>query len=85
MQEDYTNPTADGNLSWRCVSSCTYDLGEALEGWENRLHKVSMRRCAIVTRFVRHVESESRELPTYEGLIYTLEMTPETSYTFVEL
>ena len=30
MHEDYTNPEADGNLSWRCVSSCTSDSGEAL-------------------------------------------------------
>ena len=52
MQEDYINTTIDGNLSWRCTSSCSYDLGEALEGWKNRLHEFSMRRCARVTRFV---------------------------------
>ena len=32
MQEDYTNLTANGNLSWRCTISCMSDLGEALEG-----------------------------------------------------
>ena len=51
MQEYYTNPTVDGNLSWRCASSCTFDLGEALEGWRNRLHEVSMRICARVTKY----------------------------------
>ena len=31
LKEDYINPTADGNLSWRCASSCTSDSGDALE------------------------------------------------------
>ena len=31
LKEYYINPTADGNLSWRCVSSCTSESGEALE------------------------------------------------------
>ena len=35
LQEDYINPTADGNLSWRCESSCTLDSGEALDKWHN--------------------------------------------------
>ena len=30
-KEDYINPTTDGNLSWRSVSSCTSNSGEALE------------------------------------------------------
>ena len=72
MQEDYINPTADGNLSWRCV------------GVQNRLHKVSMRRCARVIRSVRWLENESRELPTYEGFIYTLAMILRTWYTSME-
>ena len=50
MHEYHISPTIDGNLRWKCVSSCTSDLGEALENWENRLHEVSMRRCARVTR-----------------------------------
>ena len=48
-KEDYINPTADGKLS---VSSCMYDLGDALEKWQNMLHKVSMRRCTKITRYV---------------------------------
>ena len=35
LEEDYINLTADGNLSWRCMSSCTSDSGEALENWQN--------------------------------------------------
>ena len=31
MQEDYINPTVDGNLSWRSSSSYTSNSGEALE------------------------------------------------------
>ena len=31
LKEDYINSTTDGNLSWRCVSSCTSDSREALE------------------------------------------------------
>ena len=33
LREDYINPTVDGNLSWKCESSCTLDSGEALEKW----------------------------------------------------
>ena len=65
---DYIHPTADGNLSWKSASSCTSDSGEALENWKNQLHEVSMRRCTIITRFLRWVENELWELPTYEGL-----------------
>ena len=49
LKEDYINPTMDGNLSWRCTSSCTSDLGEALKNSQNRLHDVSMRRCVRIT------------------------------------
>ena len=49
MQEYYIGPAVDGNLRWKCMSSCTFDSREALENWKNRLHEVSMRRCARVT------------------------------------
>ena len=35
LEEDYINPTADGNLSWICASSCTSDSGGELENWQN--------------------------------------------------
>ena len=31
MHEYHISPTAEGNLSWKCTSSCTSNLGEALE------------------------------------------------------
>ena len=67
-KEDYINSTTDGKLSWRSVSSCTSDSGDAMENWQNRLHEVSMRRCARVTRVVQKVGIETSTLPTYEGL-----------------
>ena len=48
--DDYINPTTNGKMSWHSVSSCTSDSGEALQNWKNRLHEVSMRRCARITR-----------------------------------
>ena len=48
-RDNYVNPTTDGNLSWRSVSSCTSDSGDALENWKNRLHVVSMRICPRIT------------------------------------
>ena len=50
MHEYHISPMADGNLSWKCVSSYTSYSGEDLENWKNRLHEVSMRRCERVTR-----------------------------------
>ena len=68
LKYDYIHPTSDENLSWRSTSSCTSDSGEALENSQNRLHELSLRRCAGITRSVRWVENQLRELPTYEGL-----------------
>ena len=78
MHNDHISPRVYGNLSWKCASSCTFDSGEGLENWKNRLHEVSMRMCARVTRSVLWVETKSRELPTYESFIYTLDVAPKT-------
>ena len=64
---DYINPTIDRNMCWRSVSLCTSNLVEALENWQNRLHEVSMRRCARITRSVRWLGDEVNNIPTYEG------------------
>ena len=45
-QSDYINPTAEGNISWRCDSSCASDSDVSLENWQNRLYEVSARRSA---------------------------------------
>ena len=68
MQEDYINLIVDGNMSWKSASSCTSDSRETLENCKNRLHEVSMTRCARVTRSMQRVENELRELPTYKGM-----------------
>jgi hypothetical protein len=47
--DDYANPTVDGVLSWRSISSCTLDSEEGLEYWQHRFHEVSTRRCAWIT------------------------------------
>ena len=65
-KEYYINPTTDGNLSWRSVISYTSDSDDALENWQNKLHEVSMRRCARIARFVCRVGVETSVLPTYE-------------------
>ena len=67
-KEYYINPTAEGKLSWRSAISCTYDIGDALENWESRIHEVSMRRWSRITRFIQRVGAESSMLHTYEGL-----------------
>jgi hypothetical protein len=33
-EEDYINPTADGMLSWRSISSCASDSDTGLENWQ---------------------------------------------------
>jgi hypothetical protein len=37
-QQDYINPMADGNLSWRSDNACSSDLEEALENWKNNMY-----------------------------------------------
>jgi hypothetical protein len=52
-QQDYINPTADENLSWRSDNTCSSDSEEALENWQNQMYEVSTRICARITREVR--------------------------------
>ena len=66
-KEDYINPIANGNLFWWSVSSWTSDSSDALENWQNRLHDVSMRKCARITRVVRDVGVKASMFPMYEG------------------
>jgi hypothetical protein len=67
-EEDYVNPTADGVLSWRSITSCTLDSDTRLENWQHRLHVVSTRRCARIDRAVRWVGTEIREPPSFHGV-----------------
>ena len=59
LREDYINPTTDGNLSWKCESSCTLDSREALENWKNLLHEVSSRKCVRITKSITRVGTQS--------------------------
>jgi hypothetical protein len=43
-EEDYINPTVDGVLSWRSITSCAFDSDIGLENWKQRLHEFSTRR-----------------------------------------
>jgi hypothetical protein len=67
-EEDYVNPTADGLLSWRSITSCSFDSNTCLENWQQRLHEVSTRRCTRIDHIVRWVGTEIRELPSFHGV-----------------
>jgi hypothetical protein len=67
-EEDYVNPTADGVLNWRRITSCAFDSDTGLENWQQRLHEVSTRRCARIDPVVRWVGKDIREPPSFHGL-----------------
>jgi hypothetical protein len=66
--KDYINPTADGVLSWRSITSCASDSDTGLENWKQCLHEVSTRRCTRIDRAVRWVGTEIREPPSFHGI-----------------
>jgi hypothetical protein len=66
--EDYINPTVDGVLSWRSITSCASDSDIGMENWQQRLHEVSTRRCTQIDRIVRWVGTEMREPPSFHGI-----------------
>jgi hypothetical protein len=70
--DDYVNPTTEGVLSWRSISSCASDSEEALENWKQRLHEVSTRKCARITCTLRWIGTEIVEPPRYDGLTYVV-------------
>jgi hypothetical protein len=51
--EDYVNPTKDGLLSWRSITSCASESNIGSEDWQQILHEVSTRRCAKIECAVR--------------------------------
>jgi hypothetical protein len=67
-QQDYINPTFDGNLSWRSDNACSSDSEKALENWQNKMYEVSTRRCARLTREVHWIGTKVSNLPTFDGL-----------------
>lgn len=57
-RKDYVNPTIDGEKSWRSVCSYNIDSKDAPDRRQNRLHEVSSRRCARITKHMRWIGSE---------------------------
>ena len=66
--EDYIHPTIDGELGFRRASSAFFNSNDALENWQNKLYEVSFRKCGLITQSLHHIETETVELPIYEGL-----------------
>jgi len=62
------NPTTNGRITWDRESSSTSDSDEELKGWKNQLHEVTTLSCNMMTRSLRCVSSEVRNMPTYDGL-----------------
>lgn len=62
------NPIANGHITWDHESSCTLDLDEELEHWQNRLHEVSMLHYNMMTKSLRCVSLEVRSFPYYDSL-----------------
>ena len=62
------NATIDGRISWECESPCTSDSDEEIERWQNQSHEVTTLNYNMMTRFLRCVSTEVRDLPTYDGL-----------------
>ena len=58
----------DGRIVWDKDNSCTSDLDEELEHWENQLHEVSMLNCNMITKSLWCVSTKVRKLPHDDGL-----------------
>jgi biopolymer transport protein ExbB/TolQ len=67
-QQDYINPIADKNLSWRSDNAFSSYLEEALENWQNKMYEVSTRRCARLTQEVHWISTIVSNFPTFDGL-----------------
>jgi hypothetical protein len=67
-QQDYINPTADGNIRWQSDSTCSSNSKEVLENWQNQMYEVPTRRCAQLTREVHWIGTTISNLPTFDGM-----------------
>ena len=67
-KDDFIDPAADGTLSWCYASSCTSDSDQGMENWQNRMHEVSGRWCAQLTKSLCWIGSEVSQIPTFSGL-----------------
>ena len=54
-EQDWVNPTADGQISWERESSCTSNSDEEIERWQNWLHEVTTLNCNMMVRSICYV------------------------------
>jgi len=66
--QDWVNLTSEGRISWDHKISCSSNSNEELEHWRNRLHEVSTLHYNMMTKLLRCVSLEIRNLPYYDGL-----------------
>lgn len=67
-EEEWINTTADGKWTQGQDSSRTSYSKQELENWQNRMHEVSTRRCARITKVAHCMTAEVSDLPLYDGL-----------------
>jgi hypothetical protein len=68
QMEDYVDPTTNGVLGGRSISSCASNSKVGLENWQYRMHEVSTRRCARINRSLHWIGTELCDPPRYDGL-----------------
>ena len=56
-------------MDWQCDSSCMTDSDEGIQNCQNRLYELHGHRCARITKSIKWVGSQTRILPTFDGLI----------------
>ena len=62
------NSIADRHIVWDRESFCISDSYEELAHWQNQLHEVSTLHYNMMTKSLRCVSLEVRNLPYYDGL-----------------
>jgi hypothetical protein len=82
--EDYVNPTSYGILGWQIITSCVTDSYTSLENSQQRIHEVSMRRCARIDHVVRCVGTEIRESPSFHGVNDLEKFLAQYEHEFLE-
>ena len=53
--QDWVNPTVDGQITWECEISYTLDSDKEVERWQNQLHEVTMLNCNMMTRSLHYM------------------------------
>lgn len=66
-QVDHVKLDEEGKTSWENSSSWEGDSEQALEYWKNRMHEVSTRRCAHITKSLRWIGAEVCSIPSFDG------------------